>query len=576
MENLYEDVLSLSFCPKTIKILVEARIWSFVLAIHCRTVLSYVSKWVGNAPMCGFSLVCSKKAIILYASWSFVCLLLKYSQRRGMCGVSLFCSKLLNDPAMSWSPCLSSARNRRANSPCAVSFFCSKILKRQIHELVFCVSGLLKMHLNCGICAFLCFAQKPRSSPDMWSPLSLWSAQMCSETLYVRLFLCSARKEDTHSVMWSAVSLLRLKSIQNQCTKKIWVELVLYLFSIYRLVSSVSKRTQSFPMLAFLCSVQNGPLSSIMNWSLVSLVCSKSVVAPGCAGSFSFLPEKYWPTYDELVFCFFVLLKYRMPCNMCGFSLCSAQKAMTNVWWVGLPRLLSTQNHSNKSTPHSWVWARPVLLLFIWMSWLCLKIQLAVYHVGVPLLCINHFSFSDMSGSPVSLFCSKSLKIVLRPGHDLSWFCASSFHIWNGWLCLKLHPPAIDVGFLFSARNRPKYIPCNGMELCCFLLSKITELTSNEFFWFLCLFKNSLSPLYSELCSVLFKSRSAVWMSVVLFSAQNRPKWHLSNSKEFRCFPLFKMLEINLPWTLLTSLSVRKISAFLLWSGICSVLFKSW
>ena len=183
MENLYEDVLSLSFCPKTIKILVEARIWSFVLAIHCRTVLSYVSKWVGNAPMCGFSLVCSKKAIILYASWSFVCLLLKYSQRRGMCGVSLFCSKLLNDPAMSWSPCLSSARNRRANSPCAVSFFCSKILKRQIHELVFCVSGLLKMHLNCGICAFLCFAQKPRSSPDMWSPLSLWSAEMCSETL---------------------------------------------------------------------------------------------------------------------------------------------------------------------------------------------------------------------------------------------------------------------------------------------------------------------------------------------------------------------------------------------------------
>lgn len=44
------------------------------------------------------------------------------------------------------------------------------------------------------------------------------------------------------------------------------------------------------------------------------------------------------------------------------------------------------------------------------------------------------------------------------------------------------------------------------MELCCFLLSKIADFNSHGLFWLLCLFKNSLSPLY-EVDSALLCSK---------------------------------------------------------------------
>lgn len=131
------------------------------------------------------------------------------------------------------------------------------------------------------------------------------------------VFLCSAPKSDKYLDMWSAVSLLRSKSTQKQYTTGIWFELALHIFSIHSLVGSVSKHHRSW-MLAFLWSAQHNLGPTIMSWSLVSLVCSKSVVAPGCAGSSSFLPENLWTAYDELVFCFSALLKYRLPCNMWG------------------------------------------------------------------------------------------------------------------------------------------------------------------------------------------------------------------------------------------------------------------
>jgi hypothetical protein len=155
--------------------------------------------------------------------------------------------------------------------------------------------------------------------------------------------------------------------------------------------------------------------------------------------------------------------------------------------------------------------------LYIWMGWLFLKIHIAEFYVGDSLLCSNRYSFSDMSWSVVSLFCSKSLKIVPQPRNGLSWVCASSLHIWNGWLCLKIDAYAHDVGFLFSAQNRPKTISCNEMELCCFLLSKIADFNSHGLFWLLCLFKNSLSPLY-KVDSALFCSKVDHHHEYLLFS----------------------------------------------------------
>lgn len=188
-------VLSLSFFPRTIKIRTQARIWSSFLATQCRSSPSYVSKWDWKRPDVGFLSGLLKNIRVSTTSAGLLSLFCSKVQPRIPCAVSFFCSKSLSNHVMSWSPCLSSAaRNRRATRRCAVSFFCSKILKQPSDELVFCVSGRLKKHLNCGIYAFLSYAQKPRSSADMWSPLSLWSAYMCSETAHVRFFLCSAQK----------------------------------------------------------------------------------------------------------------------------------------------------------------------------------------------------------------------------------------------------------------------------------------------------------------------------------------------------------------------------------------------